>query len=100
MQGRFLEQFGARLRDRLFNRRCRRAHFALGGKLPDAQDDFRHERLPGHPIHFFEKYRLEECELLQPDRVMDVDVKFLESDLIGARVGRDRFAHNLWPMAS
>ena len=96
----FTEQFGARLRRSCFEGRRRRAGSGIGRKLPDAQHDFSHQLFPGHPVHLFQQHRLEEGQLLQPHGIMHIDVELFESDLVGARVGGDRFAHDLGPMAS
>jgi len=96
----FTEQFSARLRWSLIEGGCRRAHRALDRKLPNAQDDFSHQLVSGHPIHLFQEHRFEEGELLEPHRIMHVDVKLFKTDLVGTRVRGDRFTHDVGPMTS
>jgi hypothetical protein len=45
-----------------------------------------------------EQSRLQEHELLQPDRVSDDQVKFFKPNLYGPGMGADWFADNLTPL--
>lgn len=66
--------------------------------LADAKGDIRHEFASRPIVELDQQRRLQERELLQPDRISDDQIEFLEPDLRRPGVGTDRLADDISPL--
>lgn len=75
-------------------------HLRLSGEVSDSQDQIRHSLVAGGSIDLLQQRGFEERQLLEPHRVVDEDIQFLEPNLIGPRVCGDLVAHDLGPLTA
>jgi hypothetical protein len=59
--------------------------------LAHAQHNIRDEIPSGHRVEFLKECRLQECELMQPNTVVDEEIEFLVADLVRPGVRRNGF---------
>src|SRR5918995_6908876 len=81
----------------LLGLRSRRGRPGIGD-FTHAEGDIRDQFRSCLLIHLGEQSRLQEHELLQPDRVWDDQVKFLKPNVHGPGMGADWFADDLTPL--
>lgn len=70
------------------------------GHVPYSKHNIRNELAVCGGVHTLYQGRLEEGELLDPDRILGNDVEFFESDVVGSGMSGNVFPYDRPPMAS